>query len=153
MTSSIIAAKAVALKEALTEEFRRYQGQIVKNAKRLASELVNRGFDIISGGTDNHLMLVDLTKKGITGKNAETILDQAGITVNKNAIPYDENPPAITSGIRLGTPCVTTRGMKEEEMVEIAALIDDVINNSKNEGEINSLKNRVLSLCKKFPIY
>ncbi|NOX21167.1 MAG: serine hydroxymethyltransferase [Nitrospirae bacterium] len=149
----VIAAKAVAFKEALTEEFREYQKQVIANAKKLASELINRGFDIISGGTDNHLMLVDLTSKGITGKDAETALDQAGITVNKNAIPFDTLPPTITSGIRLGTPCVTTRGMKEPEMVEIAELIDKVLNNSNNISEIEALSKRVQSLCNRFPIY
>ncbi len=149
----VIAAKAVAFKEALTEEFREYQKQVIANAKKLASELINRGFDIISGGTDNHLMLVDLTSKGITGKDAETALDQAGITVNKNAIPFDTLPPTITSGIRLGTPCVTTRGMKEPEMVEIAELIDKVLNNSNNTSEIEALSKRVQSLCNRFPIY
>ncbi len=149
----VIAAKAVAFKEALTEEFREYQKQVIANAKKLASELINRGFDIISGGTDNHLMLVDLTSKGITGKDAETALDQAGITVNKNAIPFDTLPPTITSGIRLGTPCVTTRGMKEPEMEEIAELIDQVLNNSKNAAEIEALSKRVQSLCNRFPIY
>ncbi|HEB75550.1 MAG TPA: serine hydroxymethyltransferase [Nitrospirae bacterium] len=149
----VIAAKAVAFKEALTEEFRDYQRRVVDNARRLSDELLQRGFDIVSGGTDNHLMLVDLTGKGITGKDAETSLDIAGITVNKNSIPYDEKPPAITSGIRLGSPCVTTRGMAGEEMAEIASIIDAVINNSKDEDELRVLKERVLSLCKRFPIY
>ncbi len=149
----VIAAKAVAFKEALTGEFKSYQRRVVDNAKRLSAELVQRGFDIVSGGTDNHLMLVDLTGKGITGKEAETSLDTAGITVNKNSIPYDEKPPTITSGIRLGSPCVTTRGMGEEEMSEIASIIDEVINNSKNEGELRGLKERVLTLCNRFPIY
>ena len=149
----VIAAKAVAFKEALTEEFRDYQRRVVDNARRLSDELLQRGFDIVSGGTDNHLMLVDLTSKGITGKDAETSLDIAGITVNKNSIPYDEKPPAITSGIRLGSPCVTTRGMAGEEMAEIASIIDAVINNSKDEDELRVLKERVLSLCKRFPIY
>ncbi len=149
----VIAAKAVAFKEALSPGFREYQDQIVRNARKLSEELILRGFDIISGGTDNHLMLVDLTKKGITGKDAEAALDIAGITVNKNAIPYDEKPPTITSGIRLGTPCVTTRGMKEAEMVEIASIIDSVINNSNNESELRELRERAASLCKSFPLY
>ncbi len=126
----VIAAKAVALKEAMTEDFKTYQQQVVDNAKTLAAELIKRGFSIISGGTDNHLMLIDLTSKNITGKDADEALDKAGITVNKNAIPYDERPPAVTSGIRLGTPCITTRGMGKAEMVEIADLISSVINNS-----------------------
>ena len=149
----VIAAKAVAMKEALSQEFKDYQAQVVKNAKRLAEELISRGFDIISGGTDNHLMLVDLTKKGITGRDAEKALDACGITVNKNAIPFDTRPPAVTSGIRLGTPCVTTRGMGEEEMVEIASLIDEVINNSKDADELKRLKERALALSRRFPIY
>ncbi len=149
----VIAAKAIALKEALSDEFKSYQRQIVTNAKALSEALINRGFEIISGGTDNHLMLLDLTSKQITGKDAETALDKAGITVNKNAIPYDTQPPAITSGIRLGTPCVTTRGMKEREMVEIAELIDSVINNSMDEEKISSIHSKVLELCNAFPIY
>ncbi len=149
----VIAAKAVALKEALTPEFRAYQEQIVSNARRLASELMERGFRIISGGTDNHLILVDLTDKNITGKEAEDALDLAGITVNKNSIPYDSRPPAVTSGIRLGTPCVTTRGMGEEEMAEIADIIAEVLQNSKNPEEIRRLSQRVKALCERFPIY
>ncbi|RMG75084.1 MAG: serine hydroxymethyltransferase [Nitrospirae bacterium] len=149
----VIAAKAVAFKEALSDEFRLYQEQVIKNAKKLSEELINRGFQIISGGTDNHLMLVDLTSKGITGKDAEAALDRAGIVVNKNAIPFDSLPPTITSGIRLGTPCVTTRGMKEDEMVEIASLIENVLNNSKDEDQIKQLSNRVQALCERFPIY
>ncbi len=149
----VIAAKAVALKEALSPEFREYQRKVVTNARRLSEELAARGFRIVSGGTDNHLMLVDLTPKGITGMEAEKSLDTAGITVNKNAIPYDEKPPAVTSGIRLGTPCVTTRNMGEDEMVEIASVIDAVINNSKNDDELMALKEKVLSLCRRFPVY
>jgi glycine hydroxymethyltransferase len=149
----VIAAKAVAFKEALTEEFRLYQKQVVLNAKKLSDELTNRGFQIISGGTDNHLMLVDLTNKGITGNDAEKALDKAGIVVNKNAIPFDTLPPTITSGIRLGTPCVTTRGMKEAEMAEIADIIERVLNNSKDEQEIERLSRRVNELCNRFPIY
>ena len=144
----VIAAKAVAFKEALSPGFREYQEQIVRNARKLSEELTLRGFDIISGGTDNHLMLVDLTKKGITGKDAEAALDIAGITANKNAIPYDEKPPAITSGIRLGTPCVTTRGMKEAEMVEIASIIDSVINNSNDESELRELREIGRASCR-----
>ncbi len=149
----VIAAKAVAFKEALTEEFRQYQKQVILNAKKLSEELTNRGFQIISGGTDNHLMLVDLTSKGITGNDAEKALDKAGIVVNKNAIPFDSLPPTITSGIRLGTPCVTTRGMREAEMTEIADIIERVLNNSKDEEEIEKLSDRVQKLCNTFPIY
>lgn len=149
----VIAAKAVALKEALGRDFKTYQEQVVKNAKRLAQELIKRGFRIISGGTDNHLMLVDLSDSHITGKEAEEALDSAGITVNKNAIPYDSRPPAVTSGIRLGTPCVTTRGMGEEEMAEIADIIEKVLKNCKNANEMNQLTHRVKTLCERFPIY
>ncbi len=149
----VIAAKAVALKEALSQTFREYQAMVVKNAKKLAEELINRGFEIISGGTDNHLMLVDLTYKGITGKEAEEALGKARITVNKNVIPYDERSATITSGIRLGTPCVTTRGMSESEMVEIADVIASVIFNNKDAQAINALTKRVDSLCERFPIY
>ena len=149
----IIAAKAVALKEAMGEDFRSYQKGVIDNARTLSAELVKRGFTIISGGTDNHLMLVDLTSKGITGRDAEHALDQAGITVNKNAIPYDERPPAITSGIRLGTPSVTTRGMGTTEMIEIADLISAVINNSREPEAIRANAGRVGMLCDKFPIY
>jgi glycine hydroxymethyltransferase len=149
----VIAAKAVALKEAMGEDFRLYQQQVVDNAKTLAAELIRRGFSIISGGTDNHLMLIDLNNKNITGKEADEALDKAGITVNKNAIPYDERPPAITSGIRLGTPCITTRGMGKAEMVEIADLISSVINNSKAPEAIAVNAKRVKSLCDRFPIY
>jgi glycine hydroxymethyltransferase len=149
----VIAAKAVALREAMSEDFRRYQRAVIDNARTLASELTKSGFKIISGGTDNHLMLIDLTNKGITGKEAEQALDQAGITVNKNAIPYDERPPAITSGIRLGTPSITTRGMGTAEVVEIADLISAVINNSKEPETIRANAERVSMLCDKFPIY
>lgn len=149
----VIAAKAVALKEAMGEDFRIYQQRVVDNAKTLATELIRRGFSIISGGTDNHLMLIDLNNKNITGKEADEALDKAGITVNKNAIPYDERPPAVTSGIRLGTPCITTRGMGKAEMVEIADLISSVINNSKAPEAIAVNAKRVKSLCDRFPIY
>lgn len=149
----VIAAKAVALKEALNQTFRDYQAMVVKNAKRLAEELINRGFKIISGGTDNHMMLVDLTIKGITGKDAEEALGKARITVNKNVIPYDERSPAVTSGIRLGTPCCTTRGMGETEMVEIADILSAIIQNNKDPEAINALTGKVDSLCDRFPIY
>ncbi len=149
----VIAAKAVAFKEALSREFREYQDKVIKNARKLAEELLKRGFKIISGGTDNHLMLVDLTSKGITGKEAEEALDKAGITVNKNAIPYDERPPAVTSGIRLGTPCVTTRGMGESEMSEIADIIAEVLKNKADDAKVRGFRQRVEKICKKFPIY
>jgi len=149
----VIAAKAVALKQALSQEFRDYQARVIQNAKRLSEELINRGFKIISDGTDNHMMLVDLTNKGITGKDAEEALGAAGITVNKNVIPYDKNPPTITSGIRLGTPCVTTRDMGESEMVEIADIISTVLQNKKDAETIIALSKRVETLCESFPLY
>lgn len=149
----VIAAKAVALKEALGPDFKEYQLRVIKNAKRLAEELVRSGFKIISGGTDNHMMLVNLTVKGITGKEAEEALDKAGITVNKNVIPYEERPASITSGIRLGTPCATTRGMGAVEMAEIADIITSVIENNKDAGAIASLSRRVDVLCEQFPLY
>ncbi len=149
----VIAAKAVALKEALNHKFRDYQAKVVKNAQKLAQELITRGFKIISDGTDNHMMLVDLTNKDITGKDAEEALGKARITVNKNVIPYDERQPAITSGIRLGTPCVSTRGMGEVEMIEIAEIISSIIQNNKDAEAINALAKRVDFLCEKFPVY
>jgi glycine hydroxymethyltransferase len=149
----VIAAKAVALKKALGQEFREYQANVIQNAKTLSQELINRGFKIISDGTDNHMMLVDLTNKGITGKDAEEALDTARITVNKNVIPYDKNPPSITSGIRLGTPCVTSRGMGESEMVEIADIISTVIQNQQDTEMIIALSKRVEVLCDSFPLY
>jgi len=149
----VIAAKAVALKEALGPQFKEYQGMVIKNAQRLAAELIKKGFKIISGGTDNHMMLVDLTVKNITGKDTEEALGRARITVNKNVIPFDERPPTVTSGIRLGTPCVTTRGMGEAQMVEIADILSSVIQNNKDAGTMNALTQRVDALCEKFPIY
>jgi len=149
----VIAAKAVAFKEAMNREFKDYQIKVIKNAKKLAEELIKGGFKVISGGTDNHMMLVDLTNKGITGKDAEEALGMTGITVNKNVVPYDEKPPAITSGIRLGTPCVTTRGMGEAEMVEMADIISSVIGNIHDTGVIKNLAKRVKTLCGNFPIY
>lgn len=145
----VIAGKAVCFKEALTPEFKEYQKQIIKNAKVLAEELMNRGFKLVSGGTDNHLMLVDLTNKGVTGKEAEAMLDEVGITVNKNTIPFDKQKPNIASGIRIGTPAMTTRGMKEEEMKTIAELIDRTIKGEDKE----KIKADVLKLTSRFPIY
>lgn len=149
----VIAAKAVALKEALTPEFRKYQAQIVKNARALAEGLMRRGFKIVSGGTDTHLMLVDLRNKRLTGDVAEEALDKAGITVNKNSIPYDIEKPFVTSGIRLGTPAVTTRGMKEEDMEKTAALISDALDHRYDEDYLASLKEKVRKLTKRFPLY
>jgi glycine hydroxymethyltransferase len=149
----VIAAKAVALKEAMGQEFKDHQAMVIKNAKKLAESLMEKGFKIVSEGTDNHMMLVDLTDKGTTGKDAEEALGMAGITVNKNVIPYDKRPPTITSGIRLGTPCVTTRGMGEAEMKEIAEIISSVIQNINDIKLIRSLAKRVKVLCDSFPIY
>ncbi len=145
----VIAGKAVAFKEALTDDFKEYQKQIIKNAKALSEELVNRGYNLVSGGTDNHLMLVDLTNKNITGKEAEALLDRVGITVNKNAIPFDTQKPNITSGIRIGTPAMTTRGMKEDEMKEIARLIDMALSGEDEE----KVGKEVLKLTSRFPLY
>ncbi|XGU46348.1 serine hydroxymethyltransferase [Fusobacterium necrophorum subsp. funduliforme] len=149
----IVAAKAVAFKEALTPEFKEYQRQVVKNAKAMAEKLVSGGLRIVSGGTDNHLMLVDLRSKGVTGKVAEKILEEAGITCNKNAIPNDPEKPFITSGIRLGTPAITTRGMKEEEARQIAKMIIKVLNNPEDSQKIAEVKEEVLALTKKFPLF
>jgi glycine hydroxymethyltransferase len=149
----VIAAKAVAFKEALTPEFREYQGQIVKNAKALAAGLTSRGFKLTSGGTDNHLMLVDLTETGLTGKVAEEALDRAGITVNKNGIPFDTRSPFITSGIRIGTPAATTHGLKEQEMELVAGFIADVLANVEDEAKLAAVKSDVNALMKRFPLY
>ena len=149
----VIAAKAVAFKEALTPEFKKYQEQVAKNAKALAHGMIDKGYRIVSGGTDNHLMLVDLTSKGITGKEGEEALDKAGITVNKNGIPFDHRPPQVTSGIRLGTAIVSTRGMKEPEMHEVATLIDRVLSNPTDEMNLFSVKPDVKALCERFPFY
>ena len=137
----------------MQDEFKEYQKQVVKNAKALANELSNKGLRIVSGGTDNHLMLVDVTPLKITGKDAETALDIAGITVNKNTIPFDQNPPFICSGIRIGTPSITTRGMKEDEMKVIAELIFEALKNSNNEETLRSIKHKVIDLTSSFPIY
>jgi glycine hydroxymethyltransferase len=149
----VIAAKAVALKEALLPEFKEYQQQIVKNAQAMADELKNSGFRLVSGGTDNHLMLVDLTAKGVTGKDAQEALDRAGITVNKNGIPFDTQGPMVTSGVRIGTPALTTRGMKENEMRLIASLIADVIDHINDEQKIKAVAEKVTTLCARFPLY
>ncbi len=146
----VIAAKAVCFKEAMTEEFKAYQRQIIQNAQALASKLQELGYNLVSGGTDNHLMLVDLRNKGITGREAEKALEEAGITVNKNAIPFDPQKPMITSGIRIGTPAVTTRGMKEKEMEEIGEMIDLVLSNTKEQKIKEEVRERVEELCEKF---
>jgi len=149
----VIAAKAVCFGEALKTDFVEYQKQVIKNAKKLAKELEMKGYRIVSGGTDCHLFSVDLRPKNVTGKDAEIALDKAGITVNKNTIPYDPAPPLITSGIRIGTPAVTTRGMKEKEMEIIAEYIDDAIKNKENDSYLKSISEKVRELTSKFPIY
>ena len=149
----VIAAKAVSFKEALMPEFRDYQHQVVKNAKALARRLTQDGLRIVSGATENHLMLVDLTPKNITGRDAEIALDAAGITVNKNSIPYDEKPPVTTSGIRLGTPIVTTRGMREPEMKIIGDLICEVLVNGKSPEKLAGIKERTKAFCAGFPLF
>jgi glycine hydroxymethyltransferase len=149
----VIAAKAVALKEAASPEFKAYQEQVVKNAKALAEALGNRGFRIVSGGTDNHLMLVSVRELGLTGLQAERLLDRCSITVNKNTIPFDPEKPFITSGLRIGTPAVTTRGMKEAEMLEIAEIISDVLHNPDDEDILANAKEKVESLTKRFALY
>lgn len=147
----VIAAKAVCFKEALSPEFKAYQQQIVKNAKTLADALVAEGFKLVSGGTDNHLMLLDLTEMGVTGKEAEHMLDEVGITVNKNAIPFDTKSPFITSGLRIGTPAATSRGFKEEDMVEIAKCIKLAVTDFENSAD--EVRARVKALCDKYPLY
>lgn len=149
----VIAAKAVAFREAQTEDFRQYQEQVVKNASCMAGELQKQGLTILSGGTDNHLMLVDLRPINVTGKDAEEALDRAGITANKNSIPHDDKPATVTSGIRLGTPSVTSRGMKEPEMLEIARAIAGVVRNPGDEELIRSTRDNMKALCSRFPVY
>ena len=149
----IIAAKAVCFKEAMMPEFAEYQKQVISNAKSLAENLKENGFSLISDGTDNHLILIDLRNKGLTGKKAEAVLDNIGITVNKNTIPYDPETPFVTSGIRLGTPAITSRGMKESEMGEIAELINETINNCDDEAKLKAIKEKVKTLCERFPLY
>jgi glycine hydroxymethyltransferase len=149
----VIAAKAVALREALSSEFKLYQQQIVKNAQALSKALMAQGFRLTSGGTDNHLMLVDLRKSELTGKVAQETLDRARITVNKNAVPFDTRSPFVTSGIRIGTPAVTTRGMKEKEMEQIAGFIVRALNHVADEAALQTVANEVAELCKKFPVY
>lgn len=149
----VIAAKAVAFKEALEPEFKEYQKQIVKNAKRMGECMSEGGLKLVSGGTDNHLVLVDLRETELTGQIAEETLEQAGITANKNAIPFDPRPPAVASGIRIGTPAITSRGMKETEMEIISEFMKEALNNPGNEKILSRIKDDVRELCKKFPIY
>jgi glycine hydroxymethyltransferase len=149
----VIAAKAVGFLENLQPEFESYARQIISNAKALAGALVKRGYDIVSGGTDNHLMLIDLRNRNITGKDAQEALDLSGITVNKNAVPFDDKSPLITSGIRIGTPAITTRGMKETEMETVAGFIDQVLRNLAKETVYSSVSEEVKELCERFPLY
>lgn len=149
----VIAAKAVGFAENLQPSFRVYSQQVIKNAVALAAELVKRGYNIISGGTDNHLMLVDLRNKNVTGKDAQEALDLAGITVNKNAVPFDDKSPLITSGVRIGTPAITTRGMREPQMSLIAEFIDRVITNRTRSEILTQVSNEVKTLCTSFPLY
>ncbi len=149
----IIMAKAVAFAEVLNDGFKAYAQQVIKNSKTLADELMKFGFDVVSNGTDNHLMLIDLSNKNISGKKAENALEHAGITVNKNMVPFDTKSPFVTSGIRIGTPAVTTRGMKENEMKSIAEIINSAITNAENESKLDALVKDVKNLCSGFPLY
>ncbi len=149
----VIAAKAVAFGEALKPEFKLYARQVINNAKALSNELINLGYHIVSGGTDNHVFLVDLTEKDLTGRVAEDALHEAGMTVNKNMVPFDTRSPFVTSGIRLGTAALTTKGMKESEMEQIARMIDRVLKNPENEKIISNILNEVIELSSQFPLY
>ena len=149
----VIAAKAVALKEAMDPEFKNYQAQVCENAKVMASILAERGYPIVSGGTDNHLMLVSLIDKGITGKDADAALGRANITVNKNAVPNDPQSPFVTSGLRLGTPAITTRGFGAGETRELSGWIADILDDLDNEKTNERIRGQVLELCKRFPVY
>ena len=149
----VIAAKAVCFKEAMTDEFKAYQRQIVANAKKLAAVIMENGYDVVSGGTDTHLFLVDLSGKGLTGKAAEKALEKAGMTVNKNTVPFDEKSPFVTSGIRVGTPALTTRGMKEPEMEEIGRMMARVLDNLEDEAVIAEVREAATDLAARFPLY
>jgi glycine hydroxymethyltransferase len=149
----VIAAKAVAFKLAMSEKFKEMQRQTVANARALAQHLTDAGFKLVSGGTDNHLILVDLTGLDITGRDAEKALEEAGITVNKNTIPFEKRSPFVTSGIRIGTPSVTTRGMKEQQMANISAMIADILNHPKDAGVVRQVRESVRDLCERFPFY
>ena len=149
----VIAAKAVAFKEALEPSFKEYQAQVVKNAKKMASVFIQRGYNIVSGGTENHLMLVDLIDKGITGKDADAALGSANITANKNAVPKDPQSPFVTSGLRVGTPAITTRGFKEAEVERLTGWMCDVLDDIGNQATIARVREQVLALCRDFPVY
>lgn len=149
----VIAAKAISFGECLQDDFKTYSEQVIANAKTLAETLTSKGFDLVSGGTDNHLVLIDLTNKGISGKKAENTLEEAGITTNKNMVPFDKRSPFVTSGVRVGTPALTTRGFKEEEMKIVGNFISQVIENATDEKVIKSVRNEVKELCENFPLY
>ena len=149
----VIAAKAVAFGEAMTPEFKNYAQLIIENAKVMAEELLTLGYELVSGGTDTHVLLIDLTNKGITGKHAENILGKSGITLNKNMVPFDSKSPFITSGIRVGTPAITTRNMGSNEMKKIASFINTVVTDADNDDTIQNVKSQVKELCDSFPIY
>lgn len=149
----VIAAKAVAFREALQPEFTGYSQQVIRNAQALAQKLMDLGYDIVSGGTDNHLMLLDLRNRKVTGKDAEAALEAAGMTVNKNMVPNDPQPPTVTSGVRIGTPALTTRGMKENEMREVAFLMDKILSDLNNESTLERVRAQVLDLSRRFPLY
>jgi glycine hydroxymethyltransferase len=149
----IISAKAIAFGEALKEDFKKYAQKIVDNAKTMANSLMELDYDLVSKGTDTHVVLIDLTNKNISGKEAEKVLEAAGITVNKNMVPFDQRSPFVTSGIRIGTPAITTRDMGKEEMKEIVRMIDSIIRDSKNIENIHQVKAEVKNLCESYPIY
>ena len=149
----VIAAKAVCFKEAMSEEFKRYQEQVVKNAQAMATTFIDKGYEVVSGGTENHLFLLSLVKQGITGKDADAALGRANITVNKNAVPNDPRPPFVTSGLRIGSPAVTTRGMREKEVVMLVECICEVLADIENEATIESVRKRIETLCLEFPVY
>ncbi len=149
----VIAAKAVAFKEAMQATFKTYQTQVCANAKVMAETLIERGYPIVSGGTDNHLMLVSLIDKGITGKDADAALERANITVNKNSVPNDPKSPFVTSGLRLGTPAITTRGFKDAQTRELSGWIADILDDIGNEKTIERVRGQVLDLCRRFPVY
>ena len=149
----VIAAKAICFKEAMGENFRKYQEQTVKNAQVMADGFIRRGFEVVSDGTDDHFFLLSLIKQGLTGKDADAALGRANITVNKNAVPNDPNPPFVTSGLRIGSPAITTRGFKQQEVAELTAWICDVLDDLNDESKISEVKSKVLELCSRFPVY
>ena len=149
----IIAAKAIAFNEALQPDFKVYAQQVIDNAKTMSEALLSKDYKLISGGTDTHVVLIDLSNKNVTGKVAEQLLEKAGITVNKNMVPFDKRSPFVTSGVRIGSPAITTRGMKQDEMVKIIDFIDEIITNIENESVIDKVKTEVQSLCSSFPLY